>query len=163
MAGMTFAHALARTGPAVAACAVLGSLGTREVTSLWYRTLRKPAIQPPTVVFPVVWTALYADLAVTSAVALDALPEEERPAYARALGTNLALNAGWCWVAFASHRLGWAVPTAAVLAASSADLVRRTARADTRAGAALVPYAAWCTFATALSAALWNRNRGRRP
>ena len=167
MARMSVRSALARTAPAVAACAVLGSIGTREVSSLWYRTLRKPAIQPPAAVFPVVWTALYTDLAATSAVALDRLEDEdrtdERAAYARALGVNLVLNAGWCWVAFAGHRLGWAIPTAAVLAASSADLVRRTAAADRRAGAALAPYAAWCTFATALSAALWSKNRGRRP
>ncbi|WP_198409978.1 TspO/MBR family protein [Microlunatus flavus] len=160
---MTVARALLKTGPAVAACAVLGSIGTREVNSLWYGTLRKPAVQPPPVAFPVVWTALYSDLAVTSAVALDALPEEERPAYARALAANLVLNAGWCWVAFAGHRLGWAVPTAAVLAASSVDLVRRTAAAEGLAGAALAPYAAWCTFATVLGAALWRANRGRRP
>ena len=163
MAGMTFTHALLRTGPAVAACAVVGSIASREVSSVWYKTLRRPAIQPPAVVFPIVWTTLYADIAVTSAVALDALPEDERPAYARALGLNLVLNAGWSWIAFAGHRLGWAIPAAAVLAASSTDLVRRTARADTRAGAALVPYAAWCTFATGLSAALWSLNRDRRP
>lgn len=160
---MTVASALLKTGPAVAACAVLGSIGSREVNSLWFRTLRKPAIQPPPIVFPIVWTALYIDLAVTSAVAVDALDEQERTAYARAFAVNLVLNAGWCWVAFAGHRLGWAIPTAAGLATSSADLARRAARADRRAGVALMPYVVWCTFATGLSAALWNLNKGRRP
>lgn len=150
---------LATTGAAVAACAALGSVASREVGSRWYRALRKPAIQPPPLAFPVVWTALYADLAVMSAVAIDRLPPEERRTYAGAFATNLALDAGWCWVAFRAHRLGWAVPTAAVLAGSSVDLVRRTWRADPWAGAALAPYAAWCTFATVLSAALWRANR----
>ncbi len=152
---------LVRTGAAVAACAALGSAATRAVGSPWYAALRKPAIQPPTVAFPVVWTALYADLAVTSARALDALDVDARRPYAQALAANLVLNAGWCWVSFQARRLGWAVPVAAVLAASSVDLVRRTAAADPRAGAALAPYAAWCGFAAVLSGALWRANRGR--
>ena len=151
---------LTTTGAAVAACAALGSVASREVGSRWYRALRKPAIQPPPVAFPIVWTALYADLAVASAVAVDRLPRDERRAYVGAFATHLVLNAGWCWVAFKAHRLGWAVPTAAILAGSSVDLVRRTWRADPRAGAALAPYAAWCAFATVLSAALWRANRG---
>ena len=36
------------------------------------------------------------------------------------------------------------------------------ARSNRVAGAALVPYAAWCGFATALSAAVARRNRGLR-
>ncbi len=50
MAGMTLAHAhaLPRTGPVVA-CAVLGSIGTREEGSRWYETLPEPALQPPAV------------------------------------------------------------------------------------------------------------------
>lgn len=148
------------TGAAVAACAALGSVASRDVGSRWYRALHKPAIQPPPVAFPVVWTALYADLAATSALAIDRLPLEERRAYVGALATNLVLNAGWCWVAFKAHRLALAVPTAAVLTGSSVDLVRRTWRAEPRAGAALAPYAVWCAFATVLSAALWRANRG---
>ena len=151
---------LIKTGAAVAACAVLGSVASREVGSLWYRTLRKPALQPPAVTFPLVWTTLYTDLAITSAVAIDGLPRDERSAYVGALAVNLVLNTGWSWVAFKAHRLGWAIPTAAVLAVSSVDLVRRTWRADERAGLALAPYAAWCSFATVLSAELWRVNRG---
>jgi translocator protein len=45
------------------------------------------------------------------------------------------------------------------LTASSADLVRRTAQADPRAGLALFPYAVWCAFATALATHLWRLNR----
>lgn len=151
---------LIKTGAAVAACVALGSAASREIDTPWYRALRKPALQPPAVTFPIVWTTLYADIAITSARAVDALEAEERAAYVRAFVTNLVLNAGWSWVAFKAHRLGWAVPAAAVLAASSVDLVRRTWRADVRAGAALVPYAAWCSFATVLSAELWRVNRG---
>ena len=45
---------------------------------------------------------------------------------------------------------------------STADLVRRTAQADPRAGLALSPYAVWCTFATFLATHVWRLNRGER-
>jgi translocator protein len=48
---------------------------------------------------------------------------------------------------------------AAALTLSSADLARRAAAADPRAGAALSPYPLWCAFATVLSAHIWRLNR----
>ncbi|HET9650346.1 MAG TPA: TspO/MBR family protein [Microlunatus sp.] len=152
------------TAGAVAACAALGSIASRTVDSPWYRSLDKPAIQPPGAVFPVVWTSLYTDIAVTSAIALDRLEErdpEAASAYRRALAINLVLNAKWSWIFFRFHRLGLAAVFAGVLAGSSIDLVRRTYGAEPKAGLALSPYAAWCSFATVLSTAIWRRNRRR--
>lgn len=152
------------TAGAVGATAALGTVATQDTRSLWYASLDKPAYQPPGPLFGIVWTVLYADIAVTAAMALDALHDRDENgkqtrAYPWALATNLALNAGWCWVFFKAHRLGPAVLVAAALAGSSADLVRRTAAADRRAGIALSPYALWCGFATVLSTSLWRRNR----
>jgi tryptophan-rich sensory protein len=48
---------------------------------------------------------------------------------------------------------------AGLLAASSADLVRRAADADPKLGVALAPYPLWCTFATVLSTDIWWLNR----
>jgi len=47
----------------------------------------------------VVWTLLYSDIAVTSAVALDRLEGDEAVAYRRALAANLVLNASWSFAA----------------------------------------------------------------
>jgi len=149
------------TSAAVAATAGLGSLASRDVTSSWYAALDKPRFQPPGGVFPVVWTLLYADIAVTSAVAIERLRDCEPGAlrgYRWALALNLGLNASWSWVFFKAHRLGPAVWVAGALAVSSTDLVRRTVKADRGAGIALSPYAAWCTFAKVLSLAIWLRN-----
>ncbi len=152
------------TAGATAACAALGSIASREVDSGWYKSLDKPVFQPPGVVFPVVWTALYTDIAVTSAVALDRLGEQDPPAataYRRALAVNLVLNTKWSWIFFRFHWLGAAPVAAGALAVSSIDLVRRTFEAERRAGLALAPYAVWCSFATVLSTAIWRRNRRR--
>jgi benzodiazapine receptor len=49
--------------------------------------------------------------------------------------------------------------TAGVLAASSADLARRTAQVNPKAGLALTPYPLWCTFATVMSTDIWRLNK----
>jgi len=144
------------------AAAALGSVATSTgMKSLWYRTLRKPSIQPPGPVFPVVWTGLYASTAWASADAQSRMTPDEASAYRRRLAVNMALNAGWCWSFFRGHRLVPSIAVAGALATSSADLARTAGGASKRAGWALVPYTAWTTFATVLTTAIWRANRNR--
>ncbi|AFU02639.1 TspO/MBR family protein [Nocardia brasiliensis] len=145
------------TGAAVAATALAGSAATGP-GSAWYRRVNKPGYQPPSAVFPIVWTLLYGDIAVTSAYALENASEPEKTALRAALAVNLVLNASWSWVFFRAHRLGTATAVAAALTASSADLSRRVS-ATHPVGRASVLYPAWCAFATMLSAGIWRRNR----
>ena len=123
-----------------------------EGVDTWYRTIRKPDYVPPNAVFPIAWTTLYADIAVTSAAVIDRFREDgERGkawAYGAALGVNLGLNAGWSWVFFAQRRLGLGTLAAGALALSSADLARRAGDADLKLGAALAP----------LSTVVWIRH-----
>lgn len=155
--------ALIGTALATTAAAVAGSIASREGVDTWYRTIRKPDYVPPNAVFPIAWTTLYTDIAVTSAAVIDRFREDgERGkawAYAAALGANLAINAGWSWVFFAQRRLGVGTLAAGALAVSSADLARRAGEADLKLGAALAPYPLWCGFATVMSADIWRLNR----
>ncbi len=154
---------LTATTLAVGATAAAGSVASKPRITRWYSRLRKPEYVPPDKVFPIAWTTLYADIAVTSATAIDRLRAAGRHHEARnyvvALATNLFLNAGWSWLFFKYQKLGAAAVGAALLTASSADLARRTAAADPRAGAALLPYPLWCCFATVMSGHIWVLNR----
>ncbi len=151
------------TTAAVAAAAGTGSIASAKGIPAWYSRLRKPPYQPPSVAFPVVWTTLYADIAAASAVAIDrfrtAGQHDQARRYAAALTANLLLNAGWSWLFFRYHKLGASAVGAAALTASSADLARRAAQADRRAGLALSPYPLWCAFATILATGVWRLNR----
>ncbi|ORB86186.1 TspO protein [Mycobacterium kansasii] len=154
---------LAVTGLAVTAAAGAGSIASPGSAPGWYSRIRKPAYQPPSIAFPVVWTTLYGDIATSSAVAIDRLRAAghhgKARRYAAALGVNLVLNGAWSWLFFRFHKLGASALGAAVLATSSADLVRRTAEADRRAGLAMLPYAVWTAFATVLATHIWRLNR----
>src|SRR4051794_4077471 len=89
---------LAATGTAALTSAGLGAWATTPESS-WYAALDKPPWDPPAVVFPLVWTPLYADIAVVTAAALTTLGEEgrhdEAASLRRALAANLVLNTGW--------------------------------------------------------------------
>lgn len=149
------------TAAAVAVTAVLGSVASADVKSRWYAGLDKPAIQPPGPVFGIVWTILYTDVAVASSVVLarsGSRDPEAAAAFQRALALNLVLNTSWSWVFFKGHQIAPAIGVAAALAVSSIDLARRAHRAEPAAGWAIAPYAAWCSFATVLTAAIWRRN-----
>lgn len=140
--------------------AALGSVATASGTSsLWYKTLAKPKIQPPPAVFPFAWTILYTQSAIGSKIAQGEMTEQEAASYRRKFAVNMALNAGWCWSFFKFQQLGPSVAVAGALAASSIDLARTAAPRSRTAAGLLVPYAAWTTFATVLTAAVWRKNR----
>ncbi len=152
---------LAVTGAAATASAAVGGLATTPDAG-WYRALDKPSWQPPPVAFPLVWTPLYADLALTSAAGLTALSDrgrdDEAAALRRALAVNLVLNTGWSVLFWRVRRPWLSTAWCAGLTAHSALLARRLAAVDPSLGRALAPYPAWCGFATALNAALALRN-----
>jgi tryptophan-rich sensory protein len=74
------------------------------------------------------------------------------------LGANLTLNAAWNWMFFGLHSPRAGLAGTVLLDISNAELIRRTARIDPGAAQALVPYALWCAFATALNADIARRN-----
>lgn len=152
---------LTMTVLATAACAAVGSAVTQP-GSRWYRSLNRPSWQPPQVAFPIVWTLLYADLALASAAVLTKAERGGAAAaasgYRRAFGGNLVLNSAWSALFFGARLPAVASLEALALAASSADLVRRAGAVDDGAGRRLLPYAAWCGFALALNCEIVRRN-----
>lgn len=148
---------LAGTSTATAATAVVGFLAT-DPDADWFRELDLPPFYPPPATFPIVWTALFADIAVTTAAAHGRLEGADRRALRRSLAVNLALNGAWSWIFWQARSPRWAALEALALAVSSAHLVRCVARAHRAAGLALAPYVAWCTFAAVLCAAIAHRN-----
>ncbi|MFI5809019.1 TspO/MBR family protein [Streptomyces sp. NPDC051561] len=149
----------ALTAAAVTACAVAGGAAV-DADSAWYRNLDTPSWQPPSWAFGAVWTPLYASMAWAGGRALQHTSGAERGRLALSLGANLALNTAWNWMFFRLRSPKAGLLGTLALDASNAELIRRTARTDTTAARALLPYAAWCAFATALNVSLARRNRG---
>lgn len=145
------------TAAAVTATALAAATAV-DADSTWYRALAKPRWQPPSWAFGAVWSPLYASLAWAGGRALTRAEAGRRRALTTSLAVNLALNAAWNWSFFRARSPKAGVAGTVLLDLSNAELIRRTARTDTAAAAALLPYAAWCGFATALNTSIARRN-----
>jgi translocator protein len=136
-----------------------GIVGGRFEPGAWYAALDKPALTPPGWVFPVAWTALYAAMGVALYLYLRA-PARPIPRAPLALfALQLVLNGAWSWLFFGLKRPDLALVDIGllwiVLALTTAAFWRRRRVA----GALLVPYLLWVSFATYLNAALFILNR----
>lgn len=153
-----------RSGPwtacaavAVAATAVTGARAV-DADSTWYRSLDKPAWQPPSWAFGAVWTPLYATIAWSAGRGLSRARGRDRAGLVAGLTVNLALNAAWNHLFFRRKSPRAGLAGTVLLDLSNARLIRRMAATDRSAAKALAPYAAWCLFATALNFSLARRN-----
>lgn len=138
----------------------ISGLLTSGQIATWYRTLERPGWNPPDEVFGPVWTSLYLAMGVAlrTVVRSDA-GERDRLLAVGLFALQLALNFGWSWIFFVEHELGLAVVEIVALWLAIAATIAAFARIRPAAGALLLPYLGWVTFATALSAAVWQLNR----
>ncbi len=140
-----------------AAAAVVGGLAARDAPRTYAR-LRTPDWAPPAEVFGPVWTALYAMIG-GAGWRLSARPTPTLVALH--LG-QMGLNAAWTPLFFGEQRRRAALGVSVALDATIAAEILALARRDRAAAALLVPYLAWCGFATALTSAVVERNDRRR-
>jgi translocator protein len=146
------------------AVSALGGWATAASVGTWYPTLAKPAFNPPDWVFAPVWSALYLMIAIAGWRVwrrgngeARGVGRESRLALT-VYAVQLALNLSWSFVFFGARLIG---PALAVIAALLAAILANAVlfwRIDRMAGALLVPYAAWVSFAMLLNAALWRLN-----
>lgn len=125
----------------------------------WYRGLRRPSWSPPPAVFGPVWTALYTSMGIAAALVSARPASDERDRALSLFKIQLALNAAWTPIFFGLRRPGVALAEIVAMWLAVAATVALFARQRLAAGLLLLPYLAWVTFATALNAAIWHRNR----
>ena len=139
----------------------LSGFATSRGVAEWYPTLTKPAFNPPAWVFGPVWTALYIMMGVaTFLVWRRGLDGEGVRTALVVFAVHLALNGLWSVLFFGLHAPGWALIEIVLLWAAIALTIVLFWRITPWAGALLLPYWAWVSFATVLNASLWWLNRG---
>lgn len=140
------------------AAAAIGSIASMQAAS-FYGQLVRPDWAPPAAVFGPVWTLLYALMAVAAW-----LVWRKAGRFAAARGAlvlflvQLVANALWSWLFFAWHLGGAAFAEILLLWLLIAATVTVFWRIRPVAGALLLPYWAWVTFAALLSFATWRLN-----
>jgi tryptophan-rich sensory protein len=139
---------------------LMGYLSNSGFSNSWYAGLVKPAFQPPSWAFGVVWTILYALMGIALAMILKEPPSHRRSNALWLFGGQLALNFAWSPVFFGMRMIDVALVIILVMlfmATAAANLFRRIRKL---AGWLLLPYLAWLCLATALNYETGRLNPG---
>jgi benzodiazapine receptor len=139
----------------VVLCFAAAAIGANFAPGTWYAALAKPPWNPPNWIFGPVWTTLYLLMGVAAWLVWRA----HGPVWALGLFVaQLLLNAAWSWLFFGRHRPDLALLDIAALWLAIAATVVAFWRVRPLAGALLLPYLAWVSFAVLLNAEIWRRN-----
>ncbi|ADT97062.1 tryptophan-rich sensory protein [Mycolicibacterium gilvum Spyr1] len=148
--------ALAISFAAVILASALGGLSANSADG--YAQLEQPGFAPPSWVFGPTWTLLYALMAIAAWLVWRTGPSPETRRALTLYGVQLVLNAAWTPLFFG---LGWCGVAFFELSALLVVLIATVVmfwRRSTLAGALLLPYLAWSTFALCLNFAVWQLN-----
>lgn len=128
-----------------------GLLSGSGAENPWYASLRKPEISPPSFLFPVVWSTLYALMGFAAALVCAAWGARGRGVALVAFAAQLVLNLAWSPVFFGAHQITGALVVILLLDAMVLLTIGLFWRIRWLAGALLLPYLAWILFATVLT------------
>lgn len=143
-------------GPGIAAA--VGSAATVSSVDTWYQKLDKPSFNPPQWVFGPAWSTLYLLMGVSDF--LVSREGGEQAQHARGIyRVQLVLNAVWSVLFFGLRSPLAALVEIVFLWVAILMTIVAFWRVSKLAAALLLPYFLWTTFATALNASIWAKNR----
>jgi tryptophan-rich sensory protein len=141
------------------AAAAIGALASVQAAS-FYQQLAQPSWALPSSVFGPVWSVLYALMGIAAwLVWRDGGWRRQRGVLALFM-LQLAVNALWSWLFFGWHRGALAFIDIVLLWLLIVATVLGFWRVRPLAGALLLPYLCWVSFASALNFAVWHLNPG---
>jgi translocator protein len=130
--------------------AAVGS--TITVLDGWYYSLAQPAWAPPDYMFGVIWTAVFAMIALAGVLAWRNAPTRRDIEISLGLfALNGFLNLAWSFLFFRVQRPDWAFYELIALWLSILALILFCGRFSKGAAVLLLPYLAWVTTAGVLN------------
>lgn len=139
------------------AAAAIGALASVQAAD-FYRQLAQPSWAPPASVFGPVWSVLYVLMGVAAWLAWRDGGWHQQRGVLVLFVLQLAVNALWSWLFFGWHRGALAFADIVLLWLLIVATVIGFWRVRPLAGALLLPYLGWVSFATALNFAVWQLN-----
>ncbi len=124
----------------------------------WYSTLNKPWFNPPNWIFGPVWTTLYVIMGYSSWRIWQLPPSPQRNKALAIYWIQLFFNFWWSILFFHFENIGLALAEILILWVCIVLMIIHFSKLDRLAGWLQVPYLLWVSFATALTAAIFNLN-----
>ena len=131
---------------------------SRTGMEIFGETAVQPPLSPPAILFPIVWTILYALMGISAA---RIWLSEESPERSRGLNlfiAQLIVNFFWSLIFFNLQAFGFALLWLILLWILVAWMILTFAKTDKLAAWLQVPYLLWLTFAAYLNAGVWILN-----
>ena len=130
------------------AAAGIGTMASVRANT-FYQQLLRPEWAPPAWIFGPVWSVLYLLMAIAAWVVWRQRGFRESGVALWLFIAQLTANALWSWLFFSWRNGGWAFYEILILWVLLLCTVVSFWRLQSLAGALLLPYLAWVTFATA--------------
>lgn len=135
---------------------VTGMIATKNAKEI-YSKLKKPDYAPPSWVFPVVWTGLYATMGLANyRVSMKNKPTETANTL---YDVQLGLNFLWSFLFFKWKLRGTAFAEIAFLLGMITLTTYQYYQKDKIAGRMMVPYVIWVAYALQLNFSIWKLNK----
>ena len=139
------------------AAAAVGGVASANAGG-FYQQLVRPGWAPPPWLFGPVWSVLYLMMGIAAWLVWRDRGFRGARAALTLFVVQLAANALWTWLFFAWRRGALAFGEILLLWVLIAATIVAFWRVRPLAGALLLPYLLWVTFATALTFAVWRMN-----
>lgn len=128
-----------------------GALSGSGSANPWFADLVKPSLYPAPATFGIVWSLLYLLMGLALALIVTARGAAGRSLAISVFILQFALNLAWSPLFFALHLIQAALVLLVVLDVTVIACVLLFGRIRPLAAGLLLPYLAWCLFATALN------------
>jgi len=131
---------------------------TREATGIYGETILKPPLSPPEILFPIVWTLLYALMGIGAARVWLQPVSADRSRSLNLYIIQLIVNFFWSLIFFNAQAFGFAFLWLVFLWALVLLMILQFWKVDPLAAWLQIPYLLWITFAGYLNFAVWLLN-----
>ena len=137
----------------------LSGLLSMEAMKIYSQTAIQPGFSPPSIVFPIVWTILYALMGIGMARVQRKGTIPGKAAAGKLFLSQLIVNFFWPLVFFNAQAYGLALVFLALLWILTVEMISAFRKEDPLAGNLQIPYLLWLSFAALLNEQVWQLNR----
>ena len=141
------------------AVGILSGLLSRSGMMEFGEAVLQPPLSPPAIVFPIVWTILYALMGISAARVSLAPQSASRSRGLNLFITQLIVNFFWSLIFFNTGAYGFALLWLLLLWVLVLWMILTFRKIDPLAAWMQVPYLLWLTFAAYLNYGVWTLNR----
>ncbi|MDP3269974.1 MAG: TspO/MBR family protein [Legionella sp.] len=131
---------------------------TQSGMGAWYQSLEKSALNPPSIVFPVVWTILYIMIAAAGWWLWQHRYEKQARAPLFFYGVQLIMNWSWTPLFFYYHYIGTSFILILLIALFTLMTIIASKIHFRFTSILLIPYFVWLLFAAYLNGIIWLLN-----